>query len=194
MSRGPAGLPQSVEGEIRRLDSELRRLLASGVDMSGPGWFARFKARQAEIRESHPEADRIRDEAERILPQLLDLYVDCGDADRAALRDLLAQCHWVRWSLGRDLARSDGPMTEDDLRQQLVLFSMKDQERDWRDAMLWLEAICRRAGAAQLNLAERLRDMARLSSDDPRFKGHRSTRAMMLHYAARAEGAAAPDR
>jgi hypothetical protein len=190
MSPDPIGLPPSLEGEIRRLDATLKRLLESGVQMSGPGWYERFKARQAEIRENQQQAERTRSEVERILPQLLDLYLEGSDDVRALIRDLLAQCHWVRWSLGPDM--SHRPASNDEVRRLLALFSMKDQEGDWRDAILWLGAVCSRAVAAGLDLAPALRAIAQLSSDTPRFKGHRSTRVMMLDYAARVEGEAAP--
>ena len=187
-----SGLPSFLENEVRRFDAELKQLLELGLTMSGPGWFAKFKARQAELRERHQDKERVRREADRLLPELLGLYLDGGDADRAFIRGLLEQCRWFRWSLGWNVARPEERMTEDDLRRQLAIFSMKDQGSDWRDAILWLDGICRRAGASRLDLAKHLRDIAQLSSDAARFKGQRSTRAMMLDYAARAEGGSAP--
>jgi hypothetical protein len=183
----PSGVPSFLASEIRRFDAELKRLIEVGVDMSGTDWFERFKARQAEIREHDQEKERVRREADQLLPALLDLYLGGGDAERESIRALLAQSRWFRWSLGWNLARTE-TMTEDDLRRTLALFSMKDQGSDWRDAIVWLDGICRRATVSGLNLARLLRETAQLSADVSRFDGQRSTRRMMLDYAARIEG------
>jgi hypothetical protein len=183
----PSGVPSSLEREIRRFDAELKRLIEVGVDMSGPGWFERFKARQAEMRESREEKEKVRSEADQLLPELLDLYLGGSDVTRGSIRALLAQCRWFRWSLGWNLARKEA-MTEDELRRILALFSMKDQGSDWRDAIVWLHGICRRAAASGMDLAGLLREAARRSADVSPFNGRPSTRQMMFDYASRAEG------
>jgi hypothetical protein len=68
------------------------------------------------------------------------------------------------------------------LRQHLILFSMKDQGRDSRDALLTLQEIVREADTAGVDKAAALREVAAMSSSTNRY-GMGSTRDMLLKFA-----------
>ena len=61
----------------------------------------------------------------------------------------------------------------------VIVFSMKDQARDSRDALLSLQEICRAAAAAGVDLEPALRDVAAMSSRVDRY-GMGSTSDMLL--------------
>jgi gentisate 1,2-dioxygenase len=61
----------------------------------------------------------------------------------------------------------------------VLLFSMKDEERDTRDAILLLRALCDKAAAAGLNIVPLLDEVAALSSPLDRY-GWGSTRELLL--------------
>jgi hypothetical protein len=68
---------------------------------------------------------------------------------------------------------------EEHLRRHLLLFSMKDQGRDSRDALLDLQDLCREARSAGVNLTPVLREVAELPSDKNKY-GMGSTEDMLL--------------
>ena len=72
-----------------------------------------------------------------------------------------------------------GPTDEEKLRQHLLLFSLKDQGSDSRDALLWLQNLCREAKKAGVNSGPVLREIGELSSDKNNY-GMGSTREMLL--------------
>jgi len=61
----------------------------------------------------------------------------------------------------------------------LILFSINDQGRDSRDALLTLQEICQNARTAGLEIAPVLREIAAMSSDADKY-GMGSTRQMLL--------------
>jgi hypothetical protein len=56
---------------------------------------------------------------------------------------------------------------------------MKDQVQDSRDALLWLQDLCRKAGAAGVSTTLVLKEVAHLSSDRERI-GMGSTKQMLI--------------
>ena len=71
------------------------------------------------------------------------------------------------------------PTDEENLRRHLLLFSLKDQGRDSRDALLCLQDLCREARSAGVNPGPVLREVAELSSHRNKY-GMGSTREMLL--------------
>jgi hypothetical protein len=67
------------------------------------------------------------------------------------------------------------------LRQHLILFSMKDQGRDSRDALLTVQEIVREADTAGVDKAAALREVAVMSSSTNRY-GMGSTRDILLKF------------
>jgi hypothetical protein len=82
-------------------------------------------------------------------------------------------------------------MTQEQFRKALLLFSIKDQGADWRDAIVALDRLCGLAVRSRLSVVDVLADVAALSSDEPPFPAFtscRSTRTLLLEYSGRFRG------
>ena len=178
----PRDIPEAL---IRCLDRRLAALTRIGVEMKGPGWFERFRARAAQMRAQEPEKERVRAAIDTLLPQLLDLHTRGDDADRQRIRDILRECPAFRWALGWPVARPKSPVTPQAALSALALLSMKDGGADWRDQQVWLDGLCKSVLTSNLDLPPLLRQAASWSSDVQRFSGAASTRALLLRYAER---------
>jgi hypothetical protein len=177
-----------IEAAIAPLDAAVRPIAKSGFDFSKPGFLARRRdlaARQREQQELEwqPALDRagVRDQADAILSEVTDCYATSSDDERVAIRALFHKYECFRWAV----SLPHEPMTADLFRRTLTLFSIKDQGADWRDAIIWLDALCAAAGCAGIPRAQDLRVAAELSSSVPPFGYGRSTRAMLTDYAER---------
>jgi hypothetical protein len=135
------------------------------------------------MRRQHEELAAAQREADRLLPEMLDLYRSGGDSEREQLRALLAACPSFRWGFGWGLA--ERVASEDDARRALAVLSMKDGGCDYRDQIVALDRLCAAMQKAGLPAAVLLRDAAEWSSDVARFPPARSTRALLLDYAER---------
>jgi len=143
----PSTRHETLEDAIRRIDAVLSPLISYGIDPCAPGLRHRLSALAAEIGVKHRAAEAIRAQADLLLRELLDLYINGRDQDRADLRALLSECPSFRWGVGWGLA--DRVATEADARNALAVFSMKDGGSDWRDQIVALDRLCasmRRAG------------------------------------------------
>ena len=142
------------------------------------------------------DAAGVRSEADRWVDEVIAFYATADADDREAVRALMHRHKCLRWAAGWGRLAADAPLTLDRLRLALLLFSIKDQGADPRDAIMALDRLCARAVHAALPIAEMLADVAALSSDDNRFEmvRGRSTRAMLLAYSTRFGGGSDADR
>jgi hypothetical protein len=180
---------RQLEAAVRRIDGELRRLNGPSVKLSGPGLLDRLRAAGEAYRRQEPEREAAQQEADRLLPELLDLYVSGGEDDRAWVRELLQTCPSFRWAVGWDVAGRQTPLTPEEASKALAVFSMKDGGADPRDQKVWLDEFCADLRESGLDLPSLLRQAAELSSDTPRFPPMPSTRALLLATAERLEAA-----
>ena len=117
----------------------------------------------------------VRDAAERLLAELIGAYAQGTDHTRAAIRRLFREYRSLAWAATLSVPRT----TIEGLRQHLILFSITDQGRDSRDALLTLHEICQDAKTAGLEIAPVLREIAAMSSDADKY-GMGSTSQMLL--------------
>jgi hypothetical protein len=147
------------------------------VDITQPGWLANAATAPSPLDEAG-----VRDEAESLLRELLDYYGRAPADHRAEIRRLFVECPAFAWA-----SRVPDDITSPEtLRQHLLFFSIVDQGRDSRDALLWLRDVCRRAAALDMPLQAVLTAVAALSSDVDRY-GMGSTRAQLLEASKRLE-------
>jgi hypothetical protein len=188
-----------LQSRISALDVRIEPLIWR-LDLSGPDWREKIKARGEKTRAAAgepyvPVLDRagLRPEAEALLREILDLYVGADSETRAEIRALFREFHSFAWAIGgaKIIALGDGdpghPISTERCRDCLTLFAIQDQGNDPRDAILWLQKLCRVAGNGGLPLTALLTEAAERSSDEVRFAkvGGSSTRAMLLNYAER---------
>src|SRR5580765_8322093 len=132
--------PETLEDAIRRIDARMRLLSDFKIDLSRPGVLERMRARRDEMRRQYAELEETRKEADRWLPEMLRRYRNGSDADGRQLRDLLHGHRSFRWGFGWDLV--DRIATEDDARNVLAIFSMKDGGSDYRDQIVAHDHLC----------------------------------------------------
>ena len=158
------------ELRIMDLDERLRPFANRTVDITEPGWASRL------AQAPHPlDQAGVRSTVETLLEELFSAYQVADPEARQAIRNLFADYRAFAWAA----SLSSAPTTVEGLLQHLLLFSLKDQERDSRDALLWLQDICRQARRAGVTMEPLLEQVAHLSSDKNKF-GMGSTMQMLL--------------
>jgi hypothetical protein len=188
-----------LERRIADLDARIDPLIER-LDLNGPDWRAKLAA-QAEKRRSEgyppfiPMLDRggFRDEAERLLDDILDAFLAGTTEDRDAIRALFRTYRHFAWAIAgaRRLAMAkDGALSAELCRTKLVFFAIEDQSHDPRDSIMALQGICAAASRSGLPIADLLTEAAALASDEARYAvvGADSTRALLISYAERYRG------
>jgi hypothetical protein len=174
---------ETLADAIGRLDAKMRLLSDLKIDLSRPGVLERMRARAGEMRRQQAELEATQREADQWLPEMLDLYRNGSDEDRRQLRALLLEHRSFRWGFGWNLI--DRIATEEDARNVLAVFSMKDGGGDPRDQIVAHDHLCAVLLRVGLKPAPLLTEAAGWSSDVARFPPARSTRALLLDYAHR---------
>jgi hypothetical protein len=158
-----------LELMILELDEKLKPIAKKTVDLSNPNWMD-------ELQKTSP-IDQIgkRSEAETALSEAVDTYEKTDPETRQAIRIMFSKYTSFAWA-----AIPPWPLnTNDGLTRHLLLFSIYDQGRDSRDALLQLRTMLATARSANLDTAAACRHVAKLSSDIDRY-GMGSTRNMLL--------------
>ena len=160
-----------LERTIAMLDALLTPIAKRSFDFNDRGWVAQL------LSTPHPldEID-LRGEMEKLLADITDLYAGCSVETRVAIRALFETYGSVSWAA----APPWPPTSENGFRRQLLLFSVLDQGRDARDALVWLQDIASRARAAGMDVDAALEAVAAISSDKNRH-GMGSTRRLLLN-------------
>jgi hypothetical protein len=161
---------ENWELRIMDLEQRLQPIAKRPVDVTRPGWVERSRTNAPPLDEAG-----IRSETETLLAELIAAYSNGDDATRAVIRKMFAEYPSFTWASGWAARGNDAA----NLRRRLILFSMKDQERDSRDASLELQGICREAAGDAGALDALLREVAAMSSTANRY-GMGSTRDMLL--------------
>lgn len=157
---------EELEACVSRLDAAIKPIAERPVDLSRPGAFDDLAAGPHPLDES-----ATREETEELLLELITDYTEASSEWRAGVRSLFSRFRSFAWAAGAPLDIG----TIDGLRAHLILFSLKDQGQDPRDAKLWLDELLDRAREAGLETSPLLRRVAALSSDEDRY-GWGSTR------------------
>ena len=162
---------------IAELDRRLRPIADRPVDITKPGWGVRL------VQGPHPlDEAGVRSEVDVLLNEVIAFYQANSDEYRQVIRKLFEENRAWTWAASLPFE----PTTEENFRLHLLLFSIKDQGRDSRDALLWLQDLCRTARAAGLNTAGALNEVAALSSNKNQY-GMGSTQKMLLDAAQAAQ-------
>jgi len=156
--------------QIARLDAKLHAIANRPVVSMVLNWLFNLGRFLNPLEEAGVKA-----ETEQLLSELIEYYSTSGHEMRQAIRKLFADHRSFEWATMLPYR----PITEASFRAHLILFSMKDQERDTRDALLALESMCTTARSAGVKIGPVLKEIAELSSDVNRY-GMGSTRSILL--------------
>jgi hypothetical protein len=169
--------------ELARLEDELRSIATRRVDISDPDWVTKLTRTKP-----LDEAD-VRPEAQALLLDILEHYAAATDAERRAIRALVDGHPSFAWAASPPAA--DSPAAT--LRLRLIHFALRDQGRDPRDAVLWLDDLCRTPGVPPEDLMALRREVGPMASNEDRY-GFGSTRSMLLRGYGSYGRASAPER
>jgi len=142
------------------LEERLRPIARRPVDTTQPDWLERLRANKHPLDEAG-----VREQTQMLLGSLISIYAQGGDETRSAIRRMFVDYDSFAWAA----ALSAPWTTAAGFREHLILFSMKDQEKDCRDALLLLQSYVRDAAAAGVNTEETLREVAAMSSRIDRY-------------------------
>ena len=165
-------LLEDFELQIMAFDERLRPIAQRPVDITRPGWFERLQAGVPPLEEAG-----IRKEVEKLLADLIEIYAQGPEEIRITIRRFFSEYRSFAWAAGL----SESKTSATGLRPHLILFSMKDQGRDSRDALLALQHLYSEAAGAGIDPALLLREVAGLSSTVNKY-GMGSTCDMLLKY------------
>lgn len=163
-----AGKVGSWKEQIARIDAALRPIVSRRATL---GNLLSFMWPGA----SNPfEEAQVNAQAEQLTSELIEYYAT-GDAEmRLAIRHLLDEYRSFSWAVTLPYQ----PVTDESFRAHLILFSMKDQEQDTRDAIVSLQTICEKARSAGVMIDPIIAEIAELSSDVDKY-GMGSTRNLL---------------
>jgi len=156
---------------IDLLDALIKPIANRPVDITDPNWFTKLQNFPNPLEEAGVKA-----ETGNLLSELIRYYPTCDDETRRAIRKLFADNRSFSWAA----ALPYRPITDESFRAHLILFSIKDQGRDTRDAILALQSICATATSAGVKIAPILKEIAELSSAVNKYRMG-STRSLLLH-------------
>ena len=158
-----------LELQVLEIDERIRPIATRPVDFNDPNFVNRLAQKQSPLDEAG-----IRPEAEKLLESLAAEYANSNDETRIAIRAMFARYQHFAWAAGFGTP----PVSERDFRHHLILFSMFDQGKDSRDALLSLQALCGQARAAGIDITPMAREVAQMSSDANKY-GMGSTKGML---------------
>jgi hypothetical protein len=94
----------AIEQAIAPLDAAIRPIAKSGIDLSKPGWLKKLRALKPLPEPWQPALDRagVREEADTLVAEIIDVYAGGSDGEREAIRALFRKYDSFR--LGRDVA------------------------------------------------------------------------------------------
>ena len=166
---------RNLEVQLRELDARLRPIAERPVDITNPDWLKKLALNHDPLGEAG-----IRPQAQAALRRAIRLYHGSSAEDRQRLRELFQKYHAFAWA-----ATLPGePTTEDGFRDHLLQYSLVDQGRDSRDAILSLRHLCAEAKKAGVDIRPILNEVAALSSDDDKY-GMGSTQKQLIDAAER---------
>lgn len=147
------------EFQIMEIDELLRPIAKRPVDTENPNWME-------VLRQSEPlDEAGVRSVTESLLKRLIHEYLVSEADTRSAIRKFFTSYDSFAWAATlRTL-----PVTNEDFRDHLILFSMRDQGKDSRDALLELLDLCEGGRAAGVNIEPILKEVAEISSDIDRY-------------------------
>ena len=153
-----------------QLDERLRPIAKRTVNVTDPKWFERLQGGLSPMDEAG-----VRMEVEKLLPELIAAYAKANEQERATIRRFFSEYTSFAWAA----ALKETNTTVVGFRQHLILFSMQDQGKDSRDALLSLQELCRKAVEAKVEIAPLLREIAAISNTFDKY-GMGSTHDMLL--------------
>jgi hypothetical protein len=160
-----------LERMVAKFDEQLKPIARRSFDFNDPDWIAKL----AKVPDPLDEA-QIRAEMKTLLTEITDHYANCDPETRQAIRSLFDKYDSVSWAA----TFSRFPNTMDGVRRQILLFSILDQGRDTRDAILWLQDISARAKSAGIQVNSILEEVAVFSSEMNKY-GMGSTKKLLLN-------------
>jgi hypothetical protein len=170
------------QDELARLEVILHPIAERKIDFTDPDW-------QSKVMQVHPlDEAGIRSDAQALLLDMLAYYPSATDEERSLMRMLLTDHYSFTWAT--PAPRADSP--QETVRRQLMHFSLEDQERDARDALMYLEQICQTDDVTPAELKAMRSEVAAISSDENRY-GWGTTRQFLLSYRGQHCAASAPE-
>lgn len=158
-----------LEAAIQSLDARLQPIANRPIGITVLAWVKRLGSIDPLV-----EAGIRRDEAQGLLLKIIDNYQQATSEERQQIRDLFGRYRAFAWAT----QLPHRPTTEATFRQHLLLFSIDDQGKDSRDAILLLHDLCDEAVRAGVNIKPILGEVAMLSSDVDKY-GMGSTRKLL---------------
>lgn len=172
-----------IRKELGQLDAILRQIASRPVDINDPNW-------QIKLKSLRPlDEAGVRTEVESLLLEILVQYAAGSSVERDELRKLIAEFPSFAWAAIPPSAET----VRETVRLRFIHFSLLDQGRDPRDAVLRFADLCQAEDIAIGDLKSIRSEVAQMSSNDNR-SGFGSTRAMLLRGYGQFGAESAPER
>lgn len=141
-------------------------------DLNVTDWEAQLERRQ------HPaDASGLRNEIETLFEEIIDQFEGLSPQQRTQIIELMNEYQALIYAA---TIKAD-PSTYDGFRRAMILFVIKDQGKDTRDAILELSAYHAKAKNQGIDVGTIFKDMADIASTRDKF-GWGTTRDLFLKY------------
>ena len=163
----------AFERMLATLDVQLKPVAKKPFEFNDPELMAKLAGTRDPLNETGT-----RPVMEALVAEITEHYSNCAPGARAAIRDLFEKYDSAAWAA----TFTRFPSTAEGVRRELLLFSVLDQGKDTRDAVLWLQGIVAKARTAGINVKPLLEEAAGLSSGINKY-GMGSTTELLLSTA-----------
>lgn len=160
------------EQRASALNTLLRPIVNKPFDVNTTDWEEQLERRQ------HPaDAAGLRNEIETLFEEIIDHFEGLSPHQRRQIEELMYENKALIYAA---TIKAD-PSTHDGFRRAMILFVIKDQGEDTRDAILELSAYHAKAEEQGINVRTIFKDMADIASTRNKF-GWGTTRNLFLKY------------
>lgn len=160
-----------LERIVAKFVEQLKPVATRSFDFNDPEWITKLYKTPDPLDETGT-----RSEMETLLIEVTNHYANCDSETRRVIRSIFQKYDSVAWVA----TFSKTPTTSEGIRRQLLLFSILDQGKDTRDAILWLQDISTRAKSAGIQIKPILEEVAGFSSEMNKY-GMGSTKSLLLN-------------
>ena len=154
---------------IQEFNAKLQPIATRKIDINDPQWQEKLKTSPHPLVQAHIDS-----ETWALLESILSHYNSCNEQQRQSMRELFSQHQFFSWAA----TIPSSPYSAEIFRKQLLLFPIKDQGYDTRDAIVALDMLTQKAREHGIDPYPIFQEVTELSSAENKY-GMGSTKDLL---------------